>query len=294
MPTTSVGEALDADADGDRVRSGFVTLVGRPNAGKSTLINTICGQKVSIVSDKPQTTRLPVRGVLDRPDAQVVFVDTPGIGKARSVMGEHLNRSAVDSIADVDIVAFMLDATAALGTGDRYVAERVPRDAVCIVNKIDRASRAQVAAQLAAAGELGLEAYFPVSARTGEGVPELVEHLVARLPEGPRYYPPGMVTDMPEAVHVAELVREQLLAVTREELPYSIAARVTEWEWPRIRVEVLVQRESQKAMVIGRGGAVLKEVGTRVRAQLPPGAYLELFVKVDRDWQHRFVARGEV
>jgi GTP-binding protein Era len=269
------------------LRSGFVTMAGRPNVGKSTLVNTICGTKVSIVSDKPQTTRTQVRGVLDRPDAQVVFVDTPGIHKPVTALGERLNATAVESVVEVDVVCLVLDATAPFGRGDRYVAQRVPPDGICVVTKTDRASRPQVLSQLHAASDLGLSEYFPLSARTGEGVGELVEYLVARLPEGPRYYPEGTVTDTPEAVRVAELVREQLLAVTHDELPYSIATRVTEWEWPRIRVEILVERESQKPMVIGKGGAILKEVGTRVRAQLPPGAFVELFVKVDKDWQHR-------
>jgi GTPase len=167
------------------------------------------------------------------------------------------------------------------------VAARVPRDAVVVVNKTDVAAPAEVVRQLATAGELELDSYFPVSARTGDGVEALVDELLAHLPEGPAYYPEGTVTDVPEALWVAELVREQLLATAREELPHSIATRVTEWEWPRIRCEILVERESQKGIVIGRGGAVLKQVGTAVRAQLPPGAYLELFVKVDRDWQRR-------
>jgi GTP-binding protein Era len=163
----------------------------------------------------------------------------------------------------------------------------VPPSALCVVNKIDRASRPQVLQQLRAAAALGLAEYFPVSARTGEGVDALVEAIAGRLPTGPHLYPDDMVTDVPEAHWVAELVREQLLAVTREEVPHSIACRVTEWEWPRVRCEILVERDSQKPIVIGRGGAVLKEVGTRVRAQLPPGAYLELFVKVDSNWQSR-------
>jgi GTPase len=155
------------------------------------------------------------------------------------------------------------------------------------VTKTDIAKPQQVLAQLAAAADLQAESYFPVSGRTGDGIDELVAHLIQRLPEGPRFFPQGTVSDVPEAVHVAELVREQLLAATREELPYSIATRVTEWEWPRIRVEILVERDSQKGMVIGKGGAVLKAVGTAVREQLPRGAHLELFVKVDKDWQHR-------
>jgi GTP-binding protein Era len=270
------------------VRSGFVTLVGRPNVGKSTLLNRILGQKVSIVSDKPQTTRTQVRGVLNRPDAQIVFVDTPGIHKPIHALGERLNASATSAIGDVDVVCLLVDATEAIGKGDKYIASRLPAGTVVVVNKIDWADPAQVLSQLAAAAsQLDLDEYFPVSARTGDGVAELVDHLVARLPEGPQYYPDDMVTDVAEAFWVAELVREQLLAVTHDEVPHSIATRVTEWEWPRIRCEILVERDSQKGIVIGRKGAVLKEVGTRVRRQLPEGAYLELFVKVDKDWQRR-------
>ncbi|MFN8039125.1 MAG: GTPase Era [Acidimicrobiales bacterium] len=265
-----------------------MTLAGRPNVGKSTLLNQILGTKVSIVSDKPQTTRTQVRGVLHRPDAQIVFVDTPGIHRPRTALGERLNTVATESLGDVDVVCLVVDATAPIGPGDRFIAERLPPDTVIVVNKVDRATPEQVLAQLARAAEqLDLGEYYPVSARTGEGVDALVDHLISRLPEGPAYYPEDMVTDVPEPFWVAELVREQLLAVTREELPHSIATRVTEWEWPRIRVEILVERESQKGMVIGKGGAVLKQVGTRVRRQLPEGAYLELFVKVDKDWQHR-------
>ena len=267
------------------MRSGFVALLGRPNVGKSTLVNRILGTKVSIVSDKPQTTRNQVRGVLNRPDAQVVFVDTPGVHKPRTLLGERLNESAVAAVNDVDVVLFVIDATQPLGGGDRFVASRLPADAIVVVNKIDLASRAEVLAQLTAASGLDRSAYFPVSAVTGEGLDELVETLVGRLPEGPQYYPPEMVTDVPEAFWVAELVREQLLAVAREEVPHSIACQVTEWEWPRIRCEIIVERDSQKGIVIGKGGSVLKEVGTRVRQQLPEGAFLELFVKVDKDWQ---------
>jgi GTPase len=268
-------------------RSGFVTLAGRPNVGKSTLLNAICGQKVSIVSDKPQTTRTAVRGILHRPDAQIVFVDTPGVHKPVTALGERLNASARDALNDVDVACLVLDATQSFGRGDQWVADRLPAGYVVVVNKVDRVSRAAVAGQLAASSVLPAEAWFPVSARTGEGVGELVEHLVERLPEGPAYYPTDVVADVPDATRVAELVREQLLAVTHDELPYSIATRVTEWEWPRIRVEILVERDSQKGMVIGKGGAVLKQVGIRAREQLLPGAHLELFVTVDKNWQHR-------
>ena len=268
-------------------RSGFVSLVGRPNVGKSTLLNRILGHKVAIVSDKPQTTRHRIQGVLNRPGAQAVFVDTPGIHKPRTALGERLNVAAESAIGDVDIVVLVLDATQPLGRGDRWVAQRVPADAVVVVNKIDIARPADVLEQLRAAAELDLAEYFPLSARTGAGVDELVDHVVERLPLGPRYFPADMVTDVPEAFHVAELVREQLLAVAREELPHSIATRVTEWDWPRIRCEILVERDSQKGIVIGHRGEVLKQVGTAVRAQLPEGAYLELHVKVDKDWQRR-------
>jgi GTP-binding protein Era len=269
------------------VKSGFVTFVGRPNVGKSTLLNHILQTKVSIVSDKVQTTRTQVRGVLNRPDAQVVFVDTPGIHKPRTTMGERLNDTAIGSVAGVDSVCLLLDATMPLGKGDRFVAERVPRNAIVVVNKTDIASPEKVLLQLSKAAELDLSAYFPVSAKTGAGVDALVEELVSRLPEGPLFYPDDMVTDVPEAFWVSELVREQLFQVMREELPHSIATRVTEWEWPRIRCEILVERESQKGIVIGKKGSILKEVGTQVRAQLPEGAFIELVVKVDKDWQRR-------
>lgn len=271
------------------MKSGFVTLVGRPNVGKSTLLNHILGQKVTIVSDKPQTTRTQVRGVLTRPDAQIVFVDTPGIHKPRTLLGERLNDAADAAIGDVDVVCLLVDATMPIGPGDKWIAQRVPANAIVVVNKTDKADPTQVLAQLHAAAEqlAGGNEYFPISAKTGEGVPALLDVLLDRLPEGPQYYPDDMVTDVPEAFWVAELVREQLLAVTRDEVPHSVAARVTEWEWPRIRVEILVERDSQKGIVIGKKGSVLKEVGTNVRKQLPPGAYLELFVKVDKDWQRK-------
>lgn len=271
------------------MRTGFASLVGRPNVGKSTLLNQILGQKVTIVSDKPQTTRTQVRGVLTRADAQVVFVDTPGIHKPRTLLGERLNATATGAIGDVDVVCLVVDATAPVGRGDEWVAARVPADAIVVVNKTDLAGPETVLAQLADAAKRlqGGDEYFPVSARSGEGVPELVRAIVGRLPEGPAYYPDDMVTDVPEAFWVAELVREQLLAVTRDEVPHSVATRVTEWDWPRVRCEILVERDSQKGIVIGKKGAVLKAVGIAVRAQLPPGAFLELFVKVDKDWQRR-------
>ncbi|NIR41050.1 MAG: GTPase Era [Actinobacteria bacterium] len=268
-------------------RSGFVTLVGRPNAGKSTLLNRILGQKVSIVSDKPQTTRTQVRGVLTRPDAQLVFVDTPGIHKPRTALGSSLNATAAAAASEVDVVCLVLDATAPYGRGDAFVADTLPPQSVVVVTKTDLATPEQIAAQLVATAHLEAAEWFPVSGRTGDGIEALVEYLCARMPEGPQLYPDDMVTDVPDAFWVAELVREQLLRVTRDELPHSIATRVTEWEWPRIRVEILVERESQKGIVIGKGGDNLRKVGTAVRRELGDDVYLELFVKVEKNWQRR-------
>ena len=273
---------------GDGHRSGFVTLVGRPNVGKSTLLNRFLGQKVTIVSDKPQTTRTEVRGVLTRPGVQAVFCDTPGIHKPRTLLGERLNRTARATLGDMDVVLFLVEADGGLGRGDEFIAAGLPKDrTVLVVNKADRVGRDRVAEQLVTASGFEFDEYFPISALTGEGVDALREHVLARLPEGPQFYPDDMVTDVPEAFWVAELVREQLLGIVREELPHSIATRVTEWEWPRIRCEILVERDSQKGMVIGKKGAVLKQVGTAARAQLPEGAFLELVVRVDKDWQRR-------
>ena len=273
---------------GDGHRSGFVPLLGRPTVGKSPLLNRFLGQKGPIVPDKPQTTRTEVRGVLTRPGVQAVFCDTPGIHKPRTLLGERLNRTARATLGDMDVVLFLVEADGGIGRGDEFIAAGLPSDrTVLVVNKADRVGRDRVAEQLVTASGLEFDEYFPISALTGEGVDALREHVLARLPEGPQFYPDDMVTDVPEAFWVAELVREQLLAIVREELPHSIATRVTEWEWPRIRCEILVERDSQKGMVIGKKGAVLKQVGTAARAQLPEGAFLELVVRVDKDWQRR-------
>jgi GTPase len=300
------------------VRSGFVAVVGRPNVGKSTLVNNMVGAKVSITSTKPNTTRHRILGVLHdtSADAQVVFVDTPGIHRPRSSLGNRLNETATGALSDVDVIVAVVDATAAVGPGDRTVLERSVREIqratgmpggsasgdgevdapslVVVVNKVDRAPRGRVLERLTEA-KVAVDAlnegmaveYFPVSARTGTGVAELTAHLVGSLHEGPPFFPDDVVTDTPEALWVAELVREQLLARTRDELPHAITCRVTEWEWPHIRVEIIVERESQKAIVIGKGGEVLKEVGTAVRESLPEGTYLDLHVKVEKHWQNR-------
>ncbi len=306
------------------LRSGFVTVVGRPNVGKSTLVNQILGTKVTITSPRPNTTRRSVRGVLHRPGIQAVFVDTPGLHRPRTALGKRLNEHVAEALGDVDVIVPVIDATAPIGPGDRLVLSRAAATArvagvtahdkggelsrlLVVVNKVDAASSAQVLEQLAgahnviesalapmsgnpepgdAADDLGVE-YFPVSASTGQGVDALVDAVIGLLPEGPPYFPPDMVSDVAEAFWVAELVREQLLAHVREELPHSIACRVVEWEWPKVRVEIIVERESQKGMVIGKGGAMLKEVGTAVRAQMPEGAYIELHVTVEKRWQQR-------
>ena len=317
------------------MRSGFVAVVGRPNVGKSTLVNAMVGTKVAITSSRPNTTRHRILGVLHDPaaDAQVVFVDTPGIHRPRSTLGTRLNETATDALNDVDVIMVIVDGTAAIGPGDRTVLERsvrqvqrvtaaagrsrdaegsdgddgdgsdpddrvdTPPGLIVVVNKVDRANNAQVIERLTQAKatvdaltapvELADVEYFPVSARTGKGVDGLTAHLVARLPEGPPFFPPDVITDTPEALWVAELVREQLLAKTRDELPHAITCRVTEWEWPHIRVEIIVERDSQKAIVIGKGGEVLKAVGIAVREEFQEGTYLDLHVKVERHWQNR-------
>jgi GTP-binding protein Era len=270
------------------VRSGFVALVGRPNVGKSSIVNAICGAKVSIVSNKPQTTRNRIRGVYHGEDSQIVFVDTPGIHKPVTLLGERVNAVALDSMSDVEVVCLVIDATKPFGRGDQWVANNIDMaGAFVIVNKIDRAAPETVLEQLRAVSALGAAEYFPVSAESGEGLDVLLTALLDRMPEGPQYYPPELVSDTDEHKWVAELVREQLLAVLRDELPYSVATEVTEWEWPRVKCEIYVERDSQKGMVIGRGGELLKRVGTEVRRQMPAGAHLELHVTVDNDWQQR-------
>ena len=270
------------------MRSGFVSLVGRPNVGKSTLVNALCGSKVSIVSDKPQTTRTRIRGVVTKDDYQIIFVDTPGLHKAVSALGERVNATALESTKDVDVVCLVIDVTQAFGSGDQWVASHIDMSkAIVVLNKIDRASPQQILKQLTKLSELGASEYFPVSAQTGAGVTELARHLGTLLPEGEQLYPTEMLTETSPGEWVAELVREQLLALTFDELPYSIATRVTEWEDDKVRCEIVVERDSQKGMVIGKGGSLLKEVGTAVRKQLPKGTYLELAVVVDKNWQQR-------
>ncbi|MET0420150.1 MAG: GTPase Era [Acidimicrobiia bacterium] len=293
-------------------RSGFVTLVGRPNVGKSTLVNQVVGSKVAIVSDRPQTTRTQIRGVRTTDDTQLVLLDTPGIHKPRTLLGERTNERARATLDEVDVVCMVIDASGAIGPGDRFVAEivqAVDTPSVLVVNKIDLVDGNRVAEHLVkAAAELGdFDAYVPLSALDGDGVDALVGELEARLPEGPHYYPDDMISDQPESFLAAELVREQLLKVAREELPHSITV-VAEIDPERrqdavnddgtvgdevlhISARILVERDSQKGMVIGKGGAVLKEAGTRAREELErllgTRVFLETRVSVERDWQRR-------
>jgi GTP-binding protein Era len=285
-------------------RSGFVSLVGRPNVGKSTLLNRMVGRKVSIVSDRPQTTRTQVRGVRTTPESQIVFLDTPGIHKPKTLLGERANERALTTLGEVDVVCFLIEAHAGIGPGDRFVAARLAEIAtpvVLAVNKVDVATREQIVDHLAqASGELGdFAAYVPVSARAGDGVDALLGELERHLSEGPQFYPDGVVSDQPESFIAAELVREQLLAVAREELPHSIAVTTEEMEEREtadgpllaVRVVVRVERDSQKGIVIGRGGSVLKTAGTAARRELEAllgmRVHLETRVKVDPDWQRR-------
>jgi GTPase len=286
------GQSSDVaiDTEPTAYRAGLITLVGRPNVGKSTLVNRILGTKVSITAVTPNTTRRRIHGVLNLPGAQAVFVDTPGIHKPKTALGSRLNESARASLDAVDLVCLVVDATAPIGPGDKRIAAALPDDSTVVVNKVDVARREETLSQLArAATGLGLETaeYFPVSAKTGLGVGALVDHLVGRLPEGEPLFPSDALSDVPEAFFVAELVREQLLKTVRDELPHSIACEVTDWEWPYIRCEILVERPSQLPIVVGSKGGVLKSVGRAVRRQLPDGTYLDLHVSVERDWQRR-------
>lgn len=295
----------------EEFRSGFVTLVGRPNVGKSTMLNQLVGSKVAIVSERPQTTRAAIRGVRTTPGSQIVFVDTPGIHKPRTLLGERTNQRALATLGEVDVVCMLVEANAPIGSGDRFIAElvqQVDTPTLLVVNKVDRAGKAAVAEHLvAAARDLGdFDAYLPLSARTGDGVNALVDEIDARLPAGPRYYPEGTLTDQPEMFVAAELVREKLLGIARDELPHSITVSVEELEDAdretlteretaepvlRLRATIHVERESQRGIVIGRGGQVLKDAGTAARHELEAllGArvYLETRVRVERDWQRR-------
>jgi GTP-binding protein Era len=284
-------------------RSGFACFVGRPNAGKSTLTNALVGSKVAITSDRPQTTRHAIRGIVARPDAQLILVDTPGLHRPRTLLGERLNDVVRTTLAEVDVVGFCVPADEAVGPGDRFLAEelrtlpkRKPRFA--IVTKTDLVEPDRVGAQLLAVSQLGDWAeVIPVSAKDGFQLDVLAELLAARLPEGPPLYPEGELTDEPEAVLVAELIREAALEGVRDELPHSIAVVVEEMA-PRegrqdglvdVYAHLFLERDSQKGIVIGHKGARLKAVGAKARrsieALLGSPVYLDLHIKIAKEWQ---------
>lgn len=285
----------------DPHRSGFACLVGRPNAGKSTLTNALVGTKVAITSSRPQTTRHTVRGIVHRPDAQLVLVDTPGLHRPRTLLGRRLNELVVDTLAEVDVIGFCLPADQRVGPGDRFIADQLAgirgTPVVAVVTKSDTVDRARLAEHLVAVSGLGDWAdVVPVSAVDGYQVDVLADVLVSHLPEGPPLYPAGELTDEPEVVMVAELIREAALEGVRDELPHSLAVVVEEMTPREGREDLLdvyawlyVERDSQKGIIIGRGGARLREVGTRSRRQiealLGTRVHLDLRVKVAKDWQ---------
>jgi len=278
-------------------RSGFVALAGRPNVGKSTLANAIVGTKVAIVSDKPQTTRRAIRGVATGEDWQLVLVDLPGVQRPRDALTERMQRRVERELQDADGCLFVLDAEQEIGSGDRFIARLLssaPVPVVIAVNKVDRARQTATVPALQAAADLGIaQEVFAVSARTGEGVAPLIEHLVSLLPEGPFYFPPEQHSDQTAPVLLAELVREQVLRRTREEVPHAVEVEVQDIdhrdELARIAAVVLVETESQKGILIGAGGRMIKSIGTAARKaierELGVHVHLELSVRVRRHWR---------
>ncbi|WP_067841611.1 GTPase Era [Nocardia lijiangensis] len=290
-------------SDSAEFRSGFVCFVGRPNTGKSTLTNALVGAKIAITSSRPQTTRHTIRGIVHRDHAQLILVDTPGLHRPRTLLGQRLNDLVRDTYSEVDVIAICIPADEKIGPGDRWIVQQIkqmaPKTTVLgVVTKIDKVSRDQVAAQLLAVSELlGPEAdVVPVSAVKGEQVEVLVDVIASKMPEGPAFYPDGELTDEPEETLMAELIREAALEGVRDELPHSLAV-VIEEVLPReeneemldVHALLYVERPSQKAIVIGKGGSRLKEVGTNARKQiehiLGVRIYLHLHVKVAKDWQ---------
>jgi GTP-binding protein Era len=280
-------------------RSGFVALAGRPNVGKSTLVNSMVGQKVAIVSDKPQTTRRAIRGVVTAPDRfQLVVTDLPGVQRPRDALTERMQHRVEAELAEADAALLIVNGEQGVGPGDRFIAEalsRSPVPVVIAVNKVDRLDRPRTVVALSAANELGLNEaeVFPVSARTGRGVPALVDHLVGLLPEGPFYFPPDEVSDQPEHVVLAELVREQVLHRTRQEVPHAVEVQVDEISEHEslvvVRAFLWVETESQKGILIGARGQMIKAIGTAARRelerQLGTRVHLDLSVRVRRSWR---------
>lgn len=281
-------------------KSGFVALIGRPNVGKSTLMNYLVGQKVAIMSDKPQTTRNQIRGVLTNEDGQIVFLDTPGIHKPQSRLGEWLVKTAQNTLDEVDLVLFLVDAGEGLGSGDRYIMENlkgVRTPVFLVVNKIDQVHPDQLFPIIDEYRKLyDFTEIVPISALQGNNTNTLTKVIFEHLPEGPQYYPSDQVTDHPERFIVGELIREKVLELTREEIPHSVAVVVEEMNLREnqqtiyIRAEIYTERASQKGILIGKQGALLKEVGKRARTEIEPllgyRVFLDLWVKVKKDWRN--------
>ena len=275
------------------LRSGFVAVAGRPNVGKSTLVNALAGGKVAIVSDKPQTTRRRVMGIANGPDHQLVLADLPGFQRPRDPLTERMQRTVDQSLEEIDAVLLVLSARERIGAGDRFIGERVFGLGVPVVialNKVDRLKPGHIAEQMQNAARLGeFHSLHPVSALTGDGVGELRDDLVGLLPEGPAYYPAGQRSDVTPELHVAELIREKALHLTREEVPHAISVEVDELGDKVVRATIFVETESQKQIVIGKGGSVVKKIGTRARPEiehlLGHQVFLELNVKTRPRWR---------
>jgi GTPase len=275
------------------LRSGFVAVAGRPNVGKSTLVNALCSGKVAITSDKPQTTRRRIFGIANGHDYQLVLADLPGFQRPRDALTEHMQRTVDSSFEDIDAVLLVLDARDRIGAGDRFVAERVFSLGVPVVialNKVDRLKPGHIATQMATGARLGdFHALHPVSAKTGDGVAELRGELIGLLPEGPQYFPPEQRTDLAVEEQIAELVREKAIQLTRDEVPHSITAEVEELGERVVRVAVYVETASQKQILVGKGGSMVREIGTRARpeveALLGHPVFLDLAVKVRPKWR---------
>lgn len=286
---------------GGQFRSGFCAIVGRPNVGKSTLLNRVVGQKVTIVSDKPQTTRNKIQCVWTTPQAQIVFLDTPGIHRPYDRLGERMVEAALEALEEVDVILMMVDGAGGPGKGDEEVAAQlaqVSSDVLLLINKMDLVPASQREKAVAAFLTLGeFAGVLPISAVTGEGVDKLLERLIEMLPPGPKYFPDDWLTDHPEQFVVAELIREKALMLTREEVPYAIAVVVERMgkrpnkDLVDIEATIFVERESQKGIIIGKGGSRLKEIGSLARreieALLGSPVYLQLWVKVNPGWRDK-------
>jgi GTP-binding protein Era len=275
------------------VKSGIVAVAGRPNVGKSTLVNALCGGKVAIVSDKPQTTRRRIFGIANADGYQLVLADLPGFQRPLDELTERMQHTVDAAFEEVEAVLFVLSARERIGAGDRFIASRVFRLGVPVVialNKVDRLKGGHIASQMNAAARLGpFHALHPVSAKTGDGIPALLEELVDLLPEGPLYFPPEQRTDLSLELQVAELIREKALWLTRDEVPHAISVELEEIEEKVVRASILVETESQKQIVVGKGGTLVRDIGTRARpeieALLGHSVFLELKVKVRPRWR---------